>query len=166
MFFGTLLLFRWSNLISGFSAFSKTIFNIWKFTVHILLKPSLEYFKQYFASMWDECNCVEVWTFFGISFLWDWKENWPLPVLWPLLSFPNLVSYWVQAFKSKSFRIWNSLAGIPSPPPPLFIVMLPKDYLTLYSKMSDTRWVITPSCLSGSLRSFFGIVFCILSTSS
>ena len=37
--------------------------------------------------MWDECNCVVVWAFFGIAFLWDWNENWPFPVLWPLLSF-------------------------------------------------------------------------------
>ena len=36
--------------------------------------------------MWDECNCVVVWTFFGISFLWGWDKNWPFPVLWPLLS--------------------------------------------------------------------------------
>ena len=39
------------NLISGFSAFSKTSLNIWKFTVHILLKPGLENFEYYFASM-------------------------------------------------------------------------------------------------------------------
>ena len=39
------------NLISGSSAFSKTTFNIWKFTVHILLKPGLENFEHYFASM-------------------------------------------------------------------------------------------------------------------
>ena len=69
------------NLISGSSAFSKTILNIWKFTVHVLLKPSLENFEHYFASVWDECNCVVVWTFFGIAFLWDWNENWPFPVL-------------------------------------------------------------------------------------
>ena len=50
------------------------------------------------ASLWDECNCVIVWTFFGIAFLWDWNENWPFPVLWPLLSFPNLLAYWVQHF--------------------------------------------------------------------
>ena len=39
------------NLISGPSAFSKTSLNIWKFTVHILLKPGLENFENYFASM-------------------------------------------------------------------------------------------------------------------
>ena len=88
------------NLISGSSAFSKTSWNIWKFTVHILLKLGLENFEHYFASMWDKCNCVVVWTFFGIAFLWDWNENWPFPVLWPLLSFPNLLIYWVQHFHS------------------------------------------------------------------
>ena len=83
------------NLISGSSAFSKPSLNIWKFTVHILLKPDLENFEHYFSSMWDECNCVVVWAFFGIAFLWDWNENWPFPVLWPRLSFPYLLVFWV-----------------------------------------------------------------------
>ena len=65
------------NLISGSSAFSKSILNIWKFSVHVVLKPSLENFEHYFARVWDVCNCVVVWTFFGIAFLWDWNENWP-----------------------------------------------------------------------------------------
>ena len=39
------------NLISGSSAFSKSILNIWKFSVHILLKPSLENFEHYFANV-------------------------------------------------------------------------------------------------------------------
>ena len=69
------------SLISVSSAFSKTRLNIWKFTVHILLKPGLENVKHYFTSMWDECNCVVVWAFFGIAFLRDWNENWPFPVL-------------------------------------------------------------------------------------
>ena len=83
------------NLISGSSAFSKSTLNIWKFTVHVLLKPGLENFEYKFASVWDECNCAVVWAFFGLAFLWDWKENWPFPVLWPLLHFPNLLAYWV-----------------------------------------------------------------------
>ena len=57
------------NLISGSSAFSKTSLNIWKFSVHILLKPGLENFEHYFASMRNECNCEVVSTFFGIAFL-------------------------------------------------------------------------------------------------
>ena len=39
------------NLISGSSAFSKSRLNIWKFTLHVLLKPGLENFKHYFTSM-------------------------------------------------------------------------------------------------------------------
>ena len=38
-----------------------------------------------------------------IAFLWDWNENWPFPVLWPLLSFPNVLAYWVQHLHSSSF---------------------------------------------------------------
>ena len=44
--------------------------------VHVFLKPGLENFEHYFTSGWDECNCVVVWAFFGIAFLWDWNENW------------------------------------------------------------------------------------------
>ena len=80
------------NLISDSSASSKPSFHIWKFSVYILLKPSLKDFKHKLAIMWNECNCVIFGTFFGIGLLWDWNENWPFPVLWPL-SFPNLLIY-------------------------------------------------------------------------
>ena len=46
--------------------------------------------------MWNERSCTAAWTFFGIALLWDWNENWPFPVPWPLLSFPNLSEYWVS----------------------------------------------------------------------
>ena len=55
------------NLKSGSSAFSKTTLNVWKFTVHVLLKPGLENFEHYFTSVWDECNCAVVWAFFGVG---------------------------------------------------------------------------------------------------
>ena len=70
-----------SNLIYGSSSFSKSSLTLWKFTVHILLKPGLENFEHYFTSVWDECNCMVVWAFFGIAFLRDWNENWPFPVI-------------------------------------------------------------------------------------
>ena len=80
------------NLISGSSTFSISKLNIWKSSVHVLLKPGLEDFEHYFASVWDEYSCAVLWAFFGIAFLWDWNENWPFPVLWPLLSFPDLLA--------------------------------------------------------------------------
>ena len=54
---------------------------------------------------------------------------------------------------ASSVRIWNSSTGIPSPPLALFIVMLPKVHLTSHSRISGSRWVITPLGLSGSLTS-------------
>ena len=64
------------NLIFGSSAFSKSILNIWKFSVHVLLKPSLENFEHYFASVWDKYNCAVVecslaLPFFGIGMKTD-----------------------------------------------------------------------------------------------
>ena len=83
------------NLISGSSAFSKSSLYTWKFSVHVPLKPSLKDFEHNLTSMWNECNFTVVWTFFGIALLWDWNENWPFLVLWPLMSFPNLLTYGV-----------------------------------------------------------------------
>ena len=60
------------------------------------------------ASMWNECNCMVVWTFFGIAFLWDWNENWPFPVLWPLLIFPDLLAYWVQKYSCSLMYLFNT----------------------------------------------------------
>ena len=127
------------NLIFGSSTFSKSSLNIRKSSVHVLLKPSLENFEHFFDGMWDECNCAVAWTLFGIAFLWFWSENWPFSVLWPLLSFPNLL-YWVKHFNNIIFfffKIWNSSTGIPSTPLALFIMMLPKP-----------TWLSTPGCLA------------------
>ena len=82
-----------SCMICGSSSFSKSDLNIWNFLVHVLLKLGLKDFERYLASLWNEHDCTIVWIFFGIAFLWDWNENWPFPVLWPLLRFPNLLTY-------------------------------------------------------------------------
>ena len=112
------------NLMSGSSVFYKSSLNIWKFVVHILLKPSLastvDIVEHYLATVWDECSCAVVWSFFGIAFLWDWNENWPFPVLWPLLSFQICWHIECSTFTASSLRIWNRSTGISSPALVLF----------------------------------------------
>ena len=82
-----------------------------------------------------------------------WKLTFSSPVA--LLSFPNCWRIECSTLTTSSFMIWNSSTGIPSPPLALFVVMLPKAHLTSHSRMSGSRWVITPLWLSGSWRSFF-----------
>ena len=60
------------NLISGSSAFSQSSLYFWKFSVHVLLKSHLKDSEHYLASLWNEHNCVAVWTFLGIALPWDW----------------------------------------------------------------------------------------------
>ena len=124
------------NLNSGSSAFSKTTLNMWKFMVHVLLKPDLENFEHYFTSVRDDCNCAVVWAFFGIAFLWIGMKTdlfqscghcWVFQICWHIEC---------STFTASSFRIWNSSTGIPSPPLALFLVMLPKAHLTSHSRMS------------------------------
>ena len=147
-FFWTLLLFddpvNVGNLISGSSALSKSSLNIWKFIVHKLLKPSLDNFEHYSASMWDECSSVVVWAFlalpfFGIGMKTDLFQScshcWVFQVCWHIEC---------STFTASSFRIWNSSTGIPSLPIALFEVILHKAHLTSHSRMSGSRWVIVP----------------------
>ena len=92
--------------------------------------------------MWNECNCAIVWTFFGIAFPWDWNENWPFPVLWPLLSFPNCWHIEHSTLTASSLRIWNSSAGISSLPLALFVVMFPKVYHARNLRLSSSDTLI------------------------
>ena len=97
------------NLISGSSAFSKSSLNTWKCIVDILLKPGLENFDHYFASVWDECNCVVVWAFFGIAFLWDWSENGLFPLCGHCWVFQICWHIECSTFTALSLRIWDDL---------------------------------------------------------
>ena len=61
------------DLISGFSAFSKSSLNVWKFLVHVLLKPHLENFEYYFASVWDVALCSSLnilWHCLSLGLKW------------------------------------------------------------------------------------------------
>ena len=102
------------NLISDSSAFSKSSLNIWKFSVHILLKRGLENLEHYFARVWDECSCAWVWIsltlpFFEIGIKTDlfqsWSYCWVFQICWHI-ECSNLTA--------SSSRIWNSSAGNPS----------------------------------------------------
>ena len=99
--------------------------------------------------------------FFGIGMKTDLFQScghcWVFQICWYIEC---------STFTASSFRIWTSSAGIPSSPLALFIVMLSKARLTSPSRMSGSRWVITPSWLSGSWRSFWYSPLCILATSS
>ena len=63
------------NLISGSSSFSEPSMDIWKFLVHIMLKPSMQDFKHDLTSMGDECNCPMASTFFSTTLLGNWDED-------------------------------------------------------------------------------------------
>ena len=115
-----LLLFIWANRIWQFDlwfcAFSKSSLNIWTFMDHTLLKPSLENFERYFASLSDEYSWVEVWnsvalSFFGIRMKTDFSQScghcWVFHICWHIER---------STFTAVSFRILNSWTGILSRP--------------------------------------------------
>ena len=87
--------------------------------------------------------------FFGIGMKTD------LFLIWPLLIFPRFCWHIeCSTLAASYFRILKSSAGIPSPPLALFIIMFLKAHLSWHSRMSNSRWVITPSWLAGSLKHF------------
>ena len=150
------------NLISGSSVFSKSSLSLWNFSVHILLKPSLgnlsiillacevsaivQYFEYSLALL-----------FFGIGMKTDLFQS------CGHYSKVFQICWYIECstLTSSYFRILNSLAGAPSPPLTLFILMLPKANLTSHSRRSGSRWVIIPSWLSSSLRHFV-YFFCVV----
>ena len=137
------------SLISGSSAFSKSTLYLSKFLIHVLLKPCLKDSEYYLASMWNE-----KWSG-SLNILWHCPSLW---LEWKTDLFQSCIHCWAfqmcwhtecSILTASSFRIWNSSAGIPSPPLALFIVMLPKAHLSSHTRMSGPRWLITPPWLSG-----------------
>ena len=155
-----------TNLISGYFAFSKSSLNIWKFMVHVLLKPSwriliMTLLACEISAIVQQCEHSLALPFFGIGMKTDLFQScghcWVFQICWHIDC---------STFTATSFRIWNSSTGIPSPPLALFVVMLPKADLTLHSWMSGSRWMITPSWLSESWGSFLYSSSVYLATSS
>ena len=138
------------NLISASSAFSKSSLNIWisqflycwSLAWRILSITLLE--CEMSAIVWQLEHSLAL-TFCGIGKKTDLFQScghcWVFQIYWPIEC---------STFTASSFRIWNSSTGISSPPLALFVVMLPKAHLTSHSRMSGSRWVITPSWLSAS----------------
>ena len=103
-------------LISGSPAYLKPRMYISMFLVHVLLKASLKDFEHNLGSTWNECNCM--WfehsmslLFFGIEMKTDLFHTgghcWVFQICWHVEC---------STLAAASFRIWNSSAGIPSPP--------------------------------------------------
>ena len=139
------------NLISDPSAFSKSSLYIWQFPVHVLLRPSLKDFEHYLAQ-----NVKWAQLYSSLNILWhclslglEWKLTFSNPVVIAEYSkFAGILS------AASCLRIFNCLAGILSPSLALFIIIFFKAHLTSHSRMAGSRWVITPSWLPGSWRSF------------
>ena len=122
-------------------------------------------FEHCLTSKWIKPNCAVVWTtnfWHCLSLRLEWKHLfqscghcWVVQNCWHIEC---------STFTASSFKIWNSSTGIPLPPLALFVVMLLKTHLTSHSRLSGSKWVITPSWLSGSWRSF--VLLYILTTSS
>ena len=79
------------NLISSSSSFSKPSLDIWKFLIHMMLKPSMPDLKHDLINMGNKCNYPMTSTFFSTTLLGNWYK-WPFPVLWPLLGLPDLLT--------------------------------------------------------------------------
>ena len=142
------------NLISGSSAFSKSNLTIWNFSVHThwtlawrILSITLLACETS-AVVWYFEHSLAL-PFLGIGMKTDLLQShghcWIFQICWHIEC-----NTWTASF----FRIWNSSTGILTPPLALFVVMLHKAHLTLHSRMSGSKWMISPSWLSGSLRSW------------
>ena len=168
-------MFFWNSL--AFSMIQQML-AIWSLVPLPFLKPawtsgSLQcvveaWLGEFWALLFKHVRWVQLCG--SLSILWHCLSlglEWKLTISSPVATVWVFLICWhneCHTFTASSFRIWNSPTGIPSPPVALFIVMLPNAHLTLHSRMSGSRWVITPLWLSGSWRSFLynSFMYCYL----
>ena len=149
------------NLISGSSAFinpawtsgSSRFTYCWRLAWRLLSITLLACEMSVIVQSFEHSLAF---PFFGVGIKTDLFQScghcWVFQICWHVEC---------STFTTSSFRIWKCLTGMPSPPLALFVVMLPKIHLTSHSRMSGSRWVITPSWLSGGWRSSFVQFFCV-----
>ena len=129
----------WTSRISQFT-------HCWSQTWRILSMTLLARVMSQLCSSWNtlwHCLSLEL----------EWKLTFSNPVATAEFSkFAGILRAPLSQHHLLGF--WNSSTGIPSPPLALFLVMLPNAHLTSHARMSGSRWVTTPSWLSGSWRSF------------
>ena len=141
---------------------------IWSLLPLPFLKPAWTSGSSLFTYYWSLA-----WRILSITLLvcemsvivWSFEHSLQLPFfrigmktdLFPSCGYCFFQICWhieYNTLTTSSFRIWNSSVGIPSLPLTLFVMMLPKAHSTSHYGMSVSRWVISPSWLSGSWRSF------------
>ena len=140
-------------------------------------KSESSQFTYYWSLAWRILSitllaCRWVQLFSTLDILWhclslrlEWKLTFSSPVATAEFSkFAGILSVALSQHHLSGFEI--AQPGIPSPPLALFVVMFSKARLTSHSRMSGSRWVITPLWLSGSWRSFLSVLLCILAISS
>ena len=138
---------------------------IWSLVPLPFLNPAWTSRSSWFTNCWSvawrilsitllACEISTSGTFLGISVLWDWNGNWLFQSCGHGWVFQICWHIECNTSTASSFRIWNSSAEILSPPLALFVVILSKAHMTSHSRKSSSRWVTTPSWLSGSLRPF------------
>ena len=129
------------NLIYGSPVFSKISLNIWKFSGHVLVRLawrilSITLLACEMRATVQKLEHSLALSFFGTGMKTDLFQScgrcWVFQTCWRVECSTLIAS---------SFRIWNSSAGISSPPLTLFRVMLSNAHLTSHSRMSGPRWV-------------------------
>ena len=148
-------MFFWNSL-----AFSmiQWILAIWSLVPLAFLKPAWTSGSSWFTYYWSFARRILSITFLVhemSAIVWKFEHSLALPFLGIGMKtnlFQSCGHCWVPKFAGILSTALSQIIFyyVPSPPPALFIVMLPKAHLTLHPRMSGSRWVTTPSSLSGS----------------
>ena len=141
------------NLISGFYGFSKSTLYTWKFSVQILLKPSLKDFEHNLTSTWDEYNKTVVWRFLALTFFGIGTKTHLFQSCGHCWVFQICSHVECSTLAVLYFSISYRSSGIPLSLLSLFAIMFPEAHLTSLSRMSGYKWVTSKSWLSRSLIS-------------